>query len=109
MFSPMRLKVMRKQRVKWSGSILRFHKKSSPKRRIMRAFFILCWVAFLLPVLVIGPHWGLNVCPFHIKTFKRSQLVPVVYGLPTIQGLASESRGEIVLGGCMVGSLSVVC
>ncbi len=32
-----------------------------------------------------------------------------VYGLPTLEGLESEERGEIVLGGCLVGSLSAVC
>jgi ribosomal protein L40E len=30
-------------------------------------------------------------------------VVPVVYGLPAPEATAAEDRGELVLGGCLVG------
>ncbi len=68
-------------------------------------YFIVAFYSFI--VLVLALHWGLNVCPFHLKTFKKP--LPVVYGLPTIDMFLKAKSGESILGGCMVHSLSALC
>ena len=34
------------------------------------------------------------------------RVTPIVYGLPSVQGMEAAKRGEVVLGGCMVYDLS---
>jgi hypothetical protein len=64
----------------------------------------------VLAVLNVLLHTYLHVCPLHMAHFERRAIVPVVYGLP-IGGemFAKAARGEIVLGGCVVGPLAGVC
>lgn len=64
----------------------------------------------VLIVLNVLAHTWLHVCPLHLARFERSAIVPVVYGLP-IGGEPFEraARGEIVLGGCVVGPVAGVC
>jgi hypothetical protein len=32
-----------------------------------------------------------------------SEYIPIVYGLPSLEGFEKSRRGEIILGGCCVG------
>jgi hypothetical protein len=57
----------------------------------------------------IGLHWGLNVCPFHLAVFESSEVIPVVYGYPSPEGLLKALNGKIILGGCKTHSISGVC
>ena len=38
-----------------------------------------------------------STCP----TCKKAKLVPLIFGLPGMDLMAQEGRGEIVLGGCV--------
>jgi len=40
-----------------------------------------------------------STCP----TCKKAKLVPLIFGLPGMDLVAQEGRGEIVLGGCVSG------
>ena len=64
----------------------------------------------VLGVLNVLAHTHLHVCPLHIARFERRAIVPIVYGRP-MGGEAFEkaARGEIVLGGCIVGPTAGVC
>jgi hypothetical protein len=41
-------------------------------------------------------------CP----TCQSSEVVPIMYGLPSSEGLAAAKRGEVQLGGCVIGPAS---
>ena len=41
---------------------------------------------------------GMEMCPVC-----QSPLVPVLYGYPGLDAVEAEERGELVLGGCVVG------
>ncbi len=85
------------------------------KRRVMirRYFFRIPLLLFLaIPGIlggVVGLQWGLNVCPFEFTTFEDSQVMPIIYGYPTTELVARALNGEIILGGCIVHSLSGLC
>ena len=66
-------------------------------------------VVLYFPLVVTALHMGLHVCPFHIAHFEGSEAIPVVYGLPTIEGSLKASSGKIILGGCMRGPVRAVC
>ena len=57
----------------------------------------------------VGLHWGLNVCPFEFSTFEDSQIMPIIYGYPTTELVLRALNGEIILGGCVIRSLSGLC
>ena len=84
-----------------------FNRDYAVPLNILRIIIFLICVLYSFLAVVVVLHWGMNVCPFHFKTFK--QPIPVVYGLPTADGLLKASTGEIILGGCVVQPLSGIC
>lgn len=78
-------------------------------RRIKRIVLILGLGLLCFITVTTALHMGLHVCPFHFARFARSNVIPVVYGLPTSEALEEAKRGEIVLGGCEVGFIGGVC
>ena len=76
---------------------------------IVKIFVILSMGFIYFHVTVFALHAGLNVCPFHIKHFKKSVAIPVVYGYPTLLTLIRASQGEAVWGGCMVRHTKAIC
>lgn len=66
-----------------------------------------------LPVLIglnTLAHIYLHTCPLHFARFDGRAIVRVVYGLPLGGELFERAaRGEIVLGGCVVGPVTGVC
>lgn len=85
------------------------HKTARIAGRSARLLFIATPVLLVLGVLNVLMHTYLHVCPLHAARFERSAIVPVVYGLPTAETFEKAARGEIVLGGCIVGSTAGVC
>ncbi len=77
--------------------------------RILKIFLILILAFLCFRVGVFALHAGLSVCPYHFKRFQQSEVIPVVYGYPEHELLLKASRGEIVLGGCMVSHVKAVC
>lgn len=77
--------------------------------RILKIFLVLGLGFFCFYVGVFALHAGLSVCPYHFKRFQQSEVIPVVYGYPAHELLLKASRGEIVLGGCIVGHIRAVC
>ena len=74
--------------------------------------FVLVTTAVLvvLGVLNVLVHTYLRACPLHAARFERGAIVLVVYGLPMGgETFAKAARGEIVLGGCIVGATAGVC
>jgi hypothetical protein len=37
---------------------------------------------------------------------QSTDVVPIAYGLPTSEGFAAAERGEVELGGCVIGAAS---
>jgi len=78
--------------------------------RAVRVLVITATALMALGVTNVLVHTYLHVCPLHVAHFAQAALVPVVYGLP-VGGETFEkaARGEIVLGGCVVGPVAGVC
>jgi hypothetical protein len=77
--------------------------------KICKLVLILCLGFLLFMVAVTVLHVNLQVCPFHFAHFERSQIREVLYGLPSEETFERAARGEVVLGGCMPGSIAAVC
>jgi len=76
----------------------------------LRALAITTTALVVLGVLNVLIHTYLHVCPLHLSRFADRAIVPVVYGLPYGGDMFGRAaRGEIVLGGCVVGPLAGVC
>jgi hypothetical protein len=86
------------------------HKAARLAGRSVRLLFIATTVVLVLSVLNVLVHTYLHVCPLHFAHFETRAIVPVVYGLP-IGGEMFEkaARGDIVLGGCVLGPVAGVC
>ena len=77
--------------------------------KICKLVLILCLGSLLFMVAVTILHVNLRVCPFHLARFERSQIRKVVYGFPLPETFERAAKGEVVLGGCMPGSVAAVC
>jgi len=74
--------------------------------RVVR-LLALAGLVFIIDNTVL--HVWLHVCPWHFAHFKPTALVPVVYGYPSSEMLQRAQRGQVVLGGCLVGPVTGVC
>lgn len=72
-------------------------------------FIGLIWVWLVADALVAAVHvrWGL--CPLHFARFTPSQVIPVIYGEPTGETFERARRGEVTLGGCVMGPVAAFC
>lgn len=77
--------------------------------RTIKIFFVLILGFLCFYAGVFALHAGLSVCPYHMRRFQQPELIPVVYGYPAHELLLKASRGEIVLGGCIVDHIRAVC
>lgn len=75
----------------------------------LRLLLITTMGVIVLPALNVLVHTHLHVCPLNVARFDRNAIVPVVYGRPMGDALYKAARGEIVLGGCLVGPTAGVC
>ena len=66
-----------------------------------------CDYGFTNRITVI--HVQFNVCPLHFDQFTQNQLRPVIYGLPTEKTIQAVRRGEVFLGGCILGPEAAIC
>ena len=69
------------------------------RRRRLHALLGFPLLAIPAGLLLTGPA-AVSVSP---SAELGVRVVPIVYGLPTEEGFAAARRGEIVLGGCLVG------
>ena len=54
-------------------------------------------------------HRCLGLCPLTLSKFEESNVIPIVYGLPSRGMLEEAQKGHILLGGCILGSTVAVC
>jgi hypothetical protein len=56
-----------------------------------------------------GLHLGAGICPAAGQRVPTEKWVPVVYGLPSSEGLEATRTGKIALGGCVSGPVKYLC
>lgn len=66
--------------------------------RIIKTIFIFILAVYCCLGVVTILHWGVNVCPFYFATFTKSEIVPIVCGLPTWDMLIKAKNDKIILG-----------
>jgi len=76
-------------------------------RRCGRIALCLCLLLLAMLVVTTLLHFRANFCLFHMKSFRRSEVVPIVYGL--IHGYRGIEEEGFVPGGCVPGFFSAVC
>lgn len=77
--------------------------------RIFKMIAILIAVFYCSAVMIIAFHWGLDVCPLTFKKMGRSDFIPIVYELPTMDMYLKAKKDEVILGGCSIRPLKAVC
>jgi len=77
--------------------------------RALRILLLLNVVLLSAALICTALHGYLHTCPFFFKRFSDAEVVQMVYGLPMTEAFERAERGEIVLGGCMVGPVGGVC
>lgn len=73
--------------------------------------FLLGTALGILTVLLgnAGLHLTLGFCPLAGQRFPSKQWIPVIYGLPSEQGLEAAREGKVSLGGCSAGTVKSLC
>lgn len=77
--------------------------------RILRVLLLLILVLLSAALICTALHGYLHACPCFFKRFSDAEVIQVVYGLPMTEAFERAERGEIVLGGCLVGPVGGVC
>lgn len=62
------------------------------------------WLALVGAITLVAA-FSLSLCRFEIRQGERFgiRIVPIGYGFPTDKTIARAQRGEVVLGGCVLG------
>lgn len=77
--------------------MMRFHRLLVITCFMTKTAVILYLAFFGFIILIVGLHVGFGVCPFYFSTFKQSETIPVVYGLPATEGLNEGLKGRSYL------------
>lgn len=69
---------------------------------LIKGVLIVCLVVILVPLTDTALHAGLYLCPHTLSTFDRSEIIPVVYGLPTEEMYQKAKKGKIAISWCVL-------